>query len=91
MIEMAGISDISDLTGGNVMNLVDLVLATDPGRFLLKAKKIEILGLFTILSLRETISIALEQMIIDTLGGDPAAWDGLQGNLIKHFLQNIIF
>ena len=33
MIEMAGISDISDLTGGNVMNLVDLVLATDPERF----------------------------------------------------------
>jgi len=54
MIEMAGISDISDLTGGNVMNLVDLVLATDP---------------------------ALEQMIIDTLGGDPAAWDGLQDTL----------
>ena len=33
MIEMAGISDISDLTGSNVMNLVDLVLATDPGKF----------------------------------------------------------
>ena len=39
MIEMAGISDISDLTGSNVMNLVDLVLATDPGRFFPQSEK----------------------------------------------------
>ena len=30
MLDLAGISEISDLSGANVMNLVDLVLATDP-------------------------------------------------------------